>query len=115
MSEEISPVLREEWHIAEYIDEEGKYNKTKWRTVERIGFYIGPIGEWFFPCKEDQEKIKKMVLESRWIFGNKDYEPQIELQRDFKETDDDSFQTLEKREPTIEESKRLDDRKWHDI
>ena len=111
-SPENTPVLKEAWHIADYIDEDGKYKKMKWRTVERIGFYIRPFQTWFWPCKEDQEKLKQLAMNSAWIFGNKDYEPQIELNRDFKEIDDDSWVTLEEREPTKEEKERLKDGKW---
>ena len=105
-------VLKETWHVADYIDEDGKYRKVKWRTVERIGFYIRPFQTWFYPCKEDQEKLKQIVMQSPWIFGNKDYEPQIELNRDFNEIDDDSWITTEERQPTKEEKERLKDGKW---
>lgn len=114
MKEE-SPVLRENWHEAEYIDEKGNYVKAKWRTIERIGFYIRPIQKWFFPCRDDQLEIKKLFLDSAWILGNKDYEPQIEMQRALKEIDDDSWQILEKRKPTDDEKKRMKEGKWYDL
>jgi hypothetical protein len=108
-------VLEEKWHCAEYIDDDGVYQKVKWRTVERIGFYIRPLQLWFYPCRKCQAEIKKEFFESTWIFGNKDYEPMIEMNRDFDEIDDDSWITIESHPATKEEQKRFKDGKWHDL
>lgn len=108
-------VLREKWNHAEYIDDEDTYHRVKWRTVERIGFYIRPFQNWFFPCRHCQETLKEIVLNSPWIFGNKQYEPLIEMNRDFKEIDDDSWVTFEEHKATKAEQERLPDMKWNNL
>ena len=108
-------VLKEKWNHAEYIGDEDIYHRVKWRTVERIGFYIRPFQRWFFPCRKCQEELKNIVLNGTWIFGNKQYEPLIELNRDFKEIDDDSWVTLETHKATKAELKRLPDNEWNDL
>jgi hypothetical protein len=99
--------LKEEWHFGEEIDSKGIYKKVKYRKVERIGFYIRPLREWFFPCKQCQEKLKKQMAEGNWVLGNKEYEPDIELNNTKMEIDEDSFVTLEERKATNEEIERI--------
>jgi len=112
---ENSPVLREKWKIAETIDDKGNYKKLKYRTVEQIGFYIRPLRQWFFPCKECQERLKKMMATGTWILGNKEYEPDIELNNTKDEIDDDSWITLEERKATPAEIKRIGLEGWENI
>ena len=107
MNEETTVALGEQWYVAEYVDEEGKYQKVKWRTIEVFKFYVRPFNANFVPCKKCQQELKNLVLSSPWIFGNKDYEPQVELNRRFNEIDDDSWITLEEHKATPEEKKRL--------
>lgn len=114
-SPNLTNVLKEQWHHAEYIDDEGNYKRVKWRTVERLGFYIRPFQSWFFPCTECQANLKELALDSNWILGNKTYEPLVELNRDFKEIDDDSWVTFETHKATKAEEKRLPDNKWRDL
>jgi len=109
------PVLRERWHIAESIDQHGNYEKLKYRKVEQISFFIRPLGEWFIPCSDCQKKLKKMMAEGRWILGNKDYEPMIELNNKRNEIDDDSWQKLEKRKATKEEIERIGLEGWEEV
>ena len=114
MKEE-KPLLREKWHISESIDEKGIYQKLKYRTVEYIGFYIRPLREWFFPCRQCQQKLKKMMANGTWILGNKDYEPMIELNNTKDDIDEDSWETLEERKATEEELERIGLEGWNTI
>ena len=100
-------VLREVWHTAESIDDKGNYSKIKYRKVERIGFWIRPLRERFYPCEHCQRALKKQMAEGHWILGNKDYEPAIELNSAEFDIDDDSFVTLEERKATDEELERI--------
>lgn len=108
-------VLRETWHIAEEINDEGIYKKHKYRIVEQIGFYIRPLREWFIPCMECQKNLKKQMAEGNWILGNKDYEPDIELNNTEYEIDDGSWVTLEERKATKEEIERIGLGGWEEI
>lgn len=99
--------LKEKWHIGEEIDDKGIYKKIKFRKVERIGFYIRPLREWFFPCEHCQVALKKQMAEGNWILGNREYYPDIELNNSTMEIDEDSFVTLEERKATQEELKRI--------
>jgi len=110
-----TPCLREEWHIAESIDDKGIYKKLKYRKVEQIGFYIRPLREWFFPCSECQKELKGMMSFGFWILGNKGYEPAIELNNTKDEIDDDSWQTLDERKATPEELKRIGLNGWEEL
>jgi hypothetical protein len=112
---ENEPVLREEWHIAESIDGKGIYKKLKYRMIEQIGFYIRPAREWFFPCPECQKKLRKILAEARWILGNKEYKPDIELNNVKDELDDESWITLEEHKATLEEIKRIGKEGWEEI
>jgi hypothetical protein len=108
----VSLVLRETWHTAESITEKGIYQKMKYREVERIGFYIRPLREWFWPSQEDQKRLKKMLAEGSWILGNDDYKPAIELNTTTDELDDESWVTLEEHKATPEEIKRIGLEGW---
>ncbi len=112
---ENEPVLREEWHIAESIDEKGIYKKLKYREIEQIGFYIRPAQEWFHPCVNCQKKLRQILGEARWILGNKSYEPPIELNNVKDEIDDASWETLEEHKATPEEIKRIGKEGWEKI
>lgn len=112
---EKEPVLRETIHYAEEINDEGIYRKLKYRKIEQIGFYIRPARVWFFPCVEDQKKLRKLLAEAHWILGNKDYEPQIELNNTHDEIDDNSWETLEEHNATKEEIDRIGIGGWEKI
>lgn len=107
-----SPVLRETWHLAESITSKGIYQKLKYREVEQISFYLRPAREWFIPCQHCQQKLKQTLAEARWILGNKDYEPPIELNSVKDELDDDSWVTLEEHKATPDELKRIGEDGW---
>jgi hypothetical protein len=111
---EISLVLRETWYIAETITDKGIYQKLKYRKVERIGFYIRPLREWFWPSAEDQKRLKKLLAEGSWILGNKDYAPAIELNSTKDEIDDESWITLEEHKATPEELERIGKNGWQE-
>jgi len=111
----ISLVLRETWHTAETVTEKGVYRKLKYRTVERIGFYIRPLREWFWPSEDDQKRLKKLLAEGSWILGNDDYKPAIELNSTQDEIDDDSYKTLEEHKATPEEITRIGLNGWENI
>lgn len=114
--QEISQVLRETWHSAEEVTEKGIYRKLKFRKVERIGFYIRPLREWWFPCPKCQQDLKKMLANGNWILGNKEYEPAIELNSSTEdEIDEASWQTLEEHKATPEEVKRIGIGGWENI
>ena len=112
---DLSKVLRETWHIAETITDKGMYQKLKYRKVEQIGFYIRPAREWFFPCQECQKNLKKLLAEARWILGNKEYEPDIELNNVKNELDDESWITLEEHKATPAEIKRIGKDGWEEL
>ncbi len=109
--------LKEKWHMAESIDEEGIYKKLRYREVEKIGFYIRPLRNWFYPCPHCQQKLKEMMAKGSWILGNKAYEPMIELNTtNESEPDDKSFKVVEKRKATKEEIEvALPRRTWRGI
>lgn len=109
MSKEIknTPVLRETWHTAETITSEGIYQKLKFREVEQITFYLRPAREWFIPCPHCQQKLKKTLADARWILGNHDYDPPIELNSVKDEVDDESWTTIEEHKATPEEIERV--------
>jgi hypothetical protein len=100
-------ILSERWHLAEEIDNKGIYKKIKYRQVQRIGFYIRPLREWFYPCEHCQRELKKQMAEGNWILGNKDYYPEVELNTTNMDIDEDSFVTLEERKATLVELKRI--------
>ncbi len=110
-----SPALEETWHLAEEITSEGIYRKLKYREVEQISFYIRPAREWFIPCKECQQRLKKQLAEARWILGNDDYKPAIELNSIKDEIDDDSWLTIDEHKATQEEIKRIGIDGWERI
>jgi len=71
----------------------------------RVNVGYEPIN--FVPCIACQKILTKLIEDAeQLIFGNKEYEPQLELNRKF-EIDDDSWKTVEKRPSTEEERKRL--------
>ncbi|MHA1267929.1 MAG: hypothetical protein ACTSRS_22085 [Candidatus Helarchaeota archaeon] len=102
--------LEEKWFVWEYVDDTGRYVKTKYREVEEYSFYLRFAGKWFTPCKECQRRLKQLLAESDdIILGNKDYEPPVEFRRR-KVTDDESWIMLEERLATLEDEKQLG--KW---
>jgi hypothetical protein len=111
---ENSPVLKEVWHIGESIDDKGNYRKQKYRKVEQLGFYIRPLRDWFVPCPHCQAELKKLLAEGRWILGNKEYEPRVELNTTKNEVDNDSWITLEERKATKAEIDRIGYDGWED-
>ena len=102
-----TPVLKETWHTAETITSEGIYQKLKFREVEQITFYLRPAREWFIPCPTCQKRLKITLAQARWILGNKEYDPPIELNSVKDELDDDSWVTLDEHKATPEEIKRI--------
>ena len=99
----MSDIIQEKEFITEYIDDEGNYLKVKGREIEQIGFFLRFIHEHFIPCKECQKKLLHMVHNAKtWTLGNKDYEPLVELWKEF-EIDDKAFIELEKHKATKEE------------
>jgi len=112
---ENSPALRETWKMAETIDDKGIYKKMKFREIEQIGFYIRPMREWFFPCPDCQKRLKEQFAEARWILGNNEYKPDIELNNVKDELDDSSWVTLEEHKATPEEIKRIGKDGWEDL
>ena len=62
-------VLNQEFLFAEYINSEKsietpEYIKVKYRKVEQYSFYLRFVGQWFFPCANDQAKIKDLIENS---------------------------------------------------
>lgn len=110
-----TPVLEEEWRVAETIDSKGNYQKLRYRMIEQIAFYIRPMQEWFIPCAECQKKLKEQMAKARWILGNKTYEPAIELNNTKNEYDEDSVETIEERKATPAEIKRIGLDGWEEI
>lgn len=115
MKKEKTPVLKEEIHIAETIDEDRVYTKYKYRIIQRIGFYIRPLRVWYFPCKTCQEKLKTMMANGVWILGNDSYKPDIELNTTTDEVDEDYEETIEERKATPEEIERIGLGGWEEV
>jgi len=107
--------LREEYYLAETIDDKGIYKKYKYRKIERIRFVIRPLRESFIPCKACQEKLKAMMVNGKWILGNRDYAPAIELENSRFEVDDHYQETVEKHKATKEELERIGIEGWENI
>jgi len=110
-----TPALNEKFFLAESIDEKGIYEKLEYREVEQISFYIRPAREWFFPCPDCQKKLKQTMANARWIFGNKDYEPAIELNNVKDELDEDYTHAIIHRKATKEELDRIGLEGWEKI
>jgi hypothetical protein len=110
-----TPVLKETWHTAETITSEGIYQKLKFREVEQITFYLRPAREWFIPCPTCQKRLKITLAQARWILGNKEYDPPIELNSVKDELDDDSWVTLDEHKATPEEIKRIGIDGWEKL
>lgn len=108
-------VLNQNIHFAEEVTDKQKYRKLRYRTIEQIGFYIRPARVWFFPCKQDQQKLKRILANATWILGNKEYEPPIELNNTKDEINDSSWETVEERKATKEEMDRIGIGGWHNI
>jgi hypothetical protein len=54
--------LTQRFLVAEYLDmENGNYVKTKYRRIEQYAFFLKFTGEWFYPCVEDQQKLKELI------------------------------------------------------
>jgi len=104
---ENEPALRVHVFYAEEVTEEGIYKKHKALKVEQIGFYIRPARVWFYPCVEDQKKLKKLLAEATWILGNRQYEPDIELNNTNMEIDDASWEVVDEHKATKEEIDRI--------
>lgn len=112
---EKEPALRVSIHFAEEITQNGEYHRLRYREIEQISFYIRPLGETFVPCSDCQKKLKKIMAEGKWILGNNQYEPAIELNNKRDEIDDNSWETIEKRKATPEEIKRIGLEGWENI
>jgi hypothetical protein len=111
---ENEPVLKEKWHTAETIRDDGTYEKLKWRSVQQLSFYIRPAKEWFVPCHDCQNKLRTLLADAEWILGNKNYEPAIEMNSVKDELDESSWETLEKHKATPEELKRIGKDGWEE-
>ena len=103
----LTPVLRETWEYSEEIDEQRNYKLIKHRKIEQLAFYIRPLREWFIPCIECQNKLKQKLINGRWILGNKEYKPDIELNTLKNEIDEESFTILRTRKATEKELERI--------
>lgn len=89
--------LRVEIEEVSYIDENGDRVTYRGTKTETWGFFLRFCGQWFIPCKEDQQRLKNLVLNTdRIIIGNKDYDQPIELVMKF-EVDDNSWKEIERR------------------
>lgn len=95
-------ILSENWYIYEYINDENQYVKCIYRRVEAFRFYLRFLSEHFNPCPHCQKELKKLILKSSMILGNKSYEPPVEFRYSY-ETDDPSFITLDEHKATDEE------------
>ncbi len=104
---EPSPALSEKYFEAESIDSNGFYEKLLYREIEQLSFYIRPAREWFIPCPTCQQKLKRQMANARWIFGNKDYEPAIELNNVKDELDEDYTHAILHRKATQAEIDRI--------
>jgi hypothetical protein len=102
--------LREgQTYTSEFIDEKGEYVKKENTKEEKWGFYLRFCGQWFYPCKADQEKLKNLVLNSsRMTIGNKDYLQPIELSMAFDFPNDEDWKEVERRKPTKKELETLE-------
>lgn len=112
---ENEPVLRERTFYAEEVTKGGIYKKHKAREVEQIGFYIRPARVWFYPCVEDQKKLKQLLAKATWILGNRKYEPDIELNNTNMEIDDVSWEVVEEHKATKEEIARIGLGGWENL
>jgi hypothetical protein len=100
-----------------FIDEDtGEYVNSSYIKDGRYLFYLRFIKEHYCPCESCQEKLHELITKSsKLILGNKDYDPPVELSRDW-DIDDNSWKELERRKPTLEEFKKLQNYsdKWKD-
>ena len=94
----------------EHIDENtGEYVKQRTYKEETLGFYLRFCGKWFYPCKEDQERLKNLILNSdTLIIGNKDYLQPIELNMKFELPIKDEWMEIERRPATDKEKEKLE-------
>jgi hypothetical protein len=113
--EQPTPVLSERFFLAESITSESIYEKIEYREVEQIGFYIRPAREWFYPCPTCQKRLKQTLAQARWIFGNHDYEPAIEMSNVKNELDEDYTRTIEKHPATKNELERIGVDGWEKL
>jgi hypothetical protein len=105
---EILKLREDETYESEYIEEEtGEYVKSENKKSEIWGFYLRFCGTWFYPCKQDQIKLKNLVINSRHLtIGNKEYQQPIELSMTF-DFPDDGWKEVERHKATPQEIKRL--------
>ena len=71
---------------------------------------IGLLDKSFAFCNTCSENLLNQLQTSRkWIIGNREYSPLVELQSRMQETDDEAWVELERRPATDEEKIRLKD------
>ena len=92
----------------EYIDDEtDEYVKSTAFAHPRFRFYLRAFKAWFYPCEECQKKLHDIIqIGDSLYLGNKEYEPAIELSRDWV-TDEETTIELERRLPTKEDFGRI--------
>ena len=99
-------------HYLETIDDEkGEYVKSVTTETDTIRFYLGPFGEWFTPCEEDQEKLKKLLEKADPLSVLKGANRSIKLERHWL-TDDNAWKDIERRQPTIDDFKNIYGSDW---
>lgn len=111
MSEETLKLREGTTYESEFIGEDGMYVRQENTKVELWGFYLNFCGQWFYPCRADQERLKNLVLGSnRFTIGNKDYTQPIELAMRFDYEDDDGWKEVERRKPTEQDLAKVKDK-----
>ena len=97
----------------EYIeDDTGDYVKSTCRQDGRFRFYLRAFKTWFYPCGECQKELYENTIGSDNLYlGNKDYDPPIELSRDWV-IDDESWVELERRQATLKDYKHVYGYSW---
>ena len=97
----------------EYIDEEtGDYVKATCNEDGRFRFYLRAFKTWFYPCGECQKDLYEKTMGSDQLYiGNKDYDPPVELSRDWV-IDDDSWVELDRHKATLKDYKQIYGYNW---
>ena len=102
-------------HCFESIDDEtGEYVNAETIETNTIRFYLGPFGKWFTPCKENQDKLEKLLENADPLYTLKHANKRIKLERDWL-TDDHGWKDIERRQPTIDDFKRIYGSDWEQV
>jgi len=100
-----------EYHLESIDDETSEYVKSVTTETDTIRFYLGPFGKWFTPCEEDQERLMKLLEKADPLNVLKEANRSIKLEREWL-TDDQAWKEIERRQPTIDDFKRIYDSDW---